>query len=264
MSEAKVVVIFGFGSLMDVQSAHNTMPSASNFRRGILRHHSRVYSLVSIGGLKSGRANLATREVAALAARPSQGSSIRGVLFDIPEEEFAAYAEREHRYLLEKRPVLQLGDGTGELEIITSAFTCLEQTDEQYLASLPGGAKEWEDRVGQHYPSAGPAPRGGEGGRLWGRADVLPMPAYMANVIAAASTLGEEWLLDAVDSTFLVDGTTSLRAYIRERLDGSDSEELRQVLGDRSLRLLAGSDSGSVLNMTLLQYFTTEATWRYA
>lgn len=221
----KTVTIFGVGSLMDVQSTHNTMPSASNFRKGILPHHRRVYSLVSIGGIKSGRAILETNEAAALSARPVHNSFIKGIVFDIPEGEFPAYLEREHRYRIESIPVLEIPllqkEHCGEsIETIlkqdfkpVNAFVCLEQTDEEYISSLPGGQEEWNDRVRSHYPD----------GRLWGRADILPMPRYMTAVMVAASTLGEEWLKDAVDNTYLVDGITSLRKYVQDRFHSCDT-----------------------------------------
>ena len=222
---------------------------------GVLTDHARVYSLVSIGGLKSGRANLVTREVAALAARPMRGQSIRGVLFDIPQEEFAPYVEREHRYRIEQRPVIQwTGSESIEGDII-NAFICLEQTDEEYLASLSGGSDEWHDRVGKYYP----AEDGGEGGRLWGRRDILPMTNYMADVIVAASTLGKEWLEDAVDNTFMVDGKTSLRIYVRDRLTSGDSDMLRQALVERSLKLPATEGEGRPgSGNTLLDYMVQE------
>ena len=48
----QVVTIFGFGSLMDVQSARKTMPSATNFRKGCVKvllltlTHSLTHSLL--------------------------------------------------------------------------------------------------------------------------------------------------------------------------------------------------------------------------
>ena len=187
--------------------------------------------------------------MAALAARPSPDSSsvIKGVLFDIPKEEFPAYMEREHRYNIEKRPVLQLErvssgspdeenmSGSGD---IVFAITCLEQSDEQYLERI--GAEEWESRVGRYYSE----------GRVWGRQDVRPIPQYMTNVIAAASTLGVEWLEDAVDNTYLVDGVTSLRTYV-QHIIGHDNElsALQEACHETEVEIDGES-------LTLLEYIT--------
>ena len=48
------VSIFGYGSLLSYQSVLTTMPSAFNFRSGILTGYSRNFNLVSINGLKLG------------------------------------------------------------------------------------------------------------------------------------------------------------------------------------------------------------------
>ena len=105
-----MVTIFGYGSLMNIQSKLRTMPSATQFRPATLPDYQRVFSLVSISSIRNGLANFETNEIAALAicpiirSTPSDSASskhcVHGILFDIPEDELEAYFDREHRYKL--------------------------------------------------------------------------------------------------------------------------------------------------------------------
>ena len=203
------ITIFGYGSLMSTTSAKRTMPSATNFRPGILSDFSRSYNLVSISGIRSGTANLATNEVAALSIAASFKHRVCGVLFEIPLEDLSPYLEREHRYKAMQVPVLDC-----DTDCIVTAWTVLEQTDEEYRDSMKGGADEWESRVGQYYS-----------GQLWGRHDIFPMRKYMVNALMAAFELGGlEWLDNMLDHTTtrgMDNRKCTLREYLIARLDGS-------------------------------------------
>jgi hypothetical protein len=94
------VNIFGYGSLMSSSSARDTMPSLTSHRPGVLHGYERVFSLVSLSGIRNGSACMETKEIAALAVRPSSKSSVRGCLFEIKTEDFPAFQEREHRFVL--------------------------------------------------------------------------------------------------------------------------------------------------------------------
>ncbi len=210
--------VFGYGSLVDEKSAKRTMPSARNFRRAVLLDYMRVFSIVSISGLKLGKARPETNEVAALAVKSQPGGMVPGFLFEISSEDLALYLEREHRYRQERVSVrvldnLEKWDGQcPTLLDVTSApsteniscWTVVEQTDDEYLMSMPGGAAEWHERVGQYY-----------GGRVWGRTDIYPMQPYMEHVVLTLlaglevdRVLAALWLQCFLCDTRLSDGTT--------------------------------------------------------
>ena len=195
---------------MDIRSALNTMPSCRNFRTGILPAYERIFSLVSIGGIRRGEADWDTREVAALAIRKAESDKgVFGCLFDIPREELPAYLEREHRYRLEEVEVEVRPPSTGESSssprlrssaVTVSAFTVVSQTDEEYKSSM--SAEEYSERVTKYYD-----------GPLWGRSDILPMREYANKCIFASGELGPEWEKNMLVGTLLADGQTRLIDY---------------------------------------------------
>jgi len=190
--------------LMDVSSAQATMPSAQNFRPAVLPNYQRVFSLVSIAGIRSGSSRRDTLEMAALAIRPCADSCVKGVAFEIPATEFEAYKEREHRYHAVEVEVLDYALSAHDASK-TSCFTVVEQTDDAYRAKMPGGAAEWQQRVGQYY----------DGAQLWGRRDILPMRGYLADVVLAARACGDaSWLQNLLDRCLLADGVTTVRSYL--------------------------------------------------
>lgn len=194
-----VVTIFGYGSLMDISSAVKTVPSARNLREARLDGYTRMYNLVSIGGIKSGNANQDTKEMAALAISKRPGAYVLGCLFEIDAAELDGYLLREHRYKVCEVEVFDYQN-----EKLVHATTVISQSDEEYYAKLPRESPEYEDMVGRWYS-----------GTLWGRSDILPMKSYMINCVIAAYHLGDkQWLDNMLDGTFLADNTTSLRSYM--------------------------------------------------
>lgn len=206
----KVLSIFGYGSLMTYSSVLRTMPNAVHHRGGTLQGYSRTFSLVSISGVRSGTADFDTLEVAALGVRPcsSPDAVVRGVLFDIPEDEFAAFVEREHRYRVLKLPVIDADAYAKDSDGIVEAWVVVEQTDEQYRGTM--SSDEYESRVGRYYS-----------GQLWGRPDIKPMREYLSNCIIAADAVDTELgqhdnahLTNFLDECLLANGATSIREYV--------------------------------------------------
>jgi len=196
------------------------MPSATCFRPAILHDYERIFNLVSVSGIRSGLADFSTMEVSALAIRPNTGSVVRGVCFDIPENELASYFVREHRYLA-KRVCVTINDNLEDLQrsVSKSCWTVIEQTDEIYRASMD--TAEWHDRVGQYYQ-----------GILWGREGILPMRQYLRMCLNASWELGGRlWLNNMVDEGRLADGCTTIREYILRHPDRF--EDLIPLLDDR-------------------------------
>ena len=166
---------------------------------------------MSISGIRNGLVNLETNEMAALAIRKSSDTTtVLGTVFDIPESELPAYLEREHRY----KPLLvevtididkatPAEDVPSSFSSVRSAWTVVEQTDEEYRATM--SVEEYTERVSQHYD-----------GMLWGRPDIFPMRKYSNEVIAAAHKLGgATWVENLILCTMLSDRNTRLVDYYR-------------------------------------------------
>eukprot|EP00607_Mallomonas_marina_P002861 CAMPEP_0182428414 /NCGR_PEP_ID=MMETSP1167-20130531/22949_1 /TAXON_ID=2988 /ORGANISM="Mallomonas Sp, Strain CCMP3275" /LENGTH=206 /DNA_ID=CAMNT_0024611321 /DNA_START=291 /DNA_END=911 /DNA_ORIENTATION=- len=198
MRTANLISIFGYGSLTDIQSARSTLPSAENFRKGRLEGYRRSYNLVSIGGIKSGSANLKTLEMAALSIHPSDSDSkVLGCLFDVDRSDLEPYKEREHRYNIVQ---VMVHEENGH---IVNAYTVVQQTDEEYKQTM--SESEYYERVGQYYS-----------GSVWGRTDILPMRDYMKQVNAAQRVLGgQEYVDNMLEDTLLADGVTTLKQYLQ-------------------------------------------------
>jgi hypothetical protein len=205
--------IFGYGSLMNFQSTLRTMPSARNFRPG----------RVSISGIRNGNVNLDTNEIAALAITDIESSAtyVNGILFEIPVDELDAYFEREHRY---KRVQIVAEDlSNTDSPKSCSCWTVVEQTDEEYLASMGHSKDEWYERVGRYYA-----------GRLWGRRDVFPMRDYLIEFIRSGVLLGgEAWITNILDDTVIADRTTSIREYILSN-ESIFPKEILELCGNKS------------------------------
>lgn len=211
------MTIFGYGSLMDVQSCRQTLPTAQNFRRGELPGYRRSYNLVSIGRIKSGEADLRTMEVAALSIGACASCAVLGCLFEIPPDELGPYLTREHRYKALQLQVRDLSTCGGYV----LAWTVLEQTDDDYVAKLLREGLDWEETIGRYYK-----------GQLWGRADVLPLRKYMIMCVLAACSLGgTEFVDNMLDGTVLADGVTPLRTHVQRLLREfkSAGDELSEV-----------------------------------
>ncbi len=105
------------------------------------------------------------------------------------------------------------------------ALICCEYTDEEYKEDKCGGSdEEYNSRVGQHYK-----------GRLW-RHDILPVRYYLSMCASAAKALGQEFLDNFLEHSYLADRQTSIKQYLHERPDilhleqlCVDDEELQRI-----------------------------------
>lgn len=211
------VLVAGYASLMDEASARETMPSISAFRLGSVPDYCRVFNLVSIINVRRG---LATgRRLATCTARPRPGCSLSVCLFEIPLEELEPLAVREARLRLAPVRVDTLG---GIDAAPATALLCLESSDDEYRERWCGGddADAYHEQVGRWYD-----------GRLY-RDDCLPVPSYLLRCMRAHAAAGT--VANFLDSSFLGDGRTTLRAHVQAEVDapecGWSDEERTEVL----------------------------------
>lgn len=200
--------IFGYGSLMHVQSTLRTMPHATNFQPAILSGYKRCFSLVSIWGLRNRISFLETKELAALCIVPSKYHSVNGIVFDIPEDQFPAYLEREHRYYCIDVTV-EISIRGHEPQLVSAKTVVPYKSNEDYFVAKYSSQEEWQEKIAQYYD-----------GSLFERTDIFPMRSYLADCLVAANVLGSDaWLHNFYDECFLSDGKTTIRSYIADHPD---------------------------------------------
>jgi len=206
IKKEKTVSIFGYGSLMNIDSAIKTMPSLSNFRLAKLIGYKRIFSLFAVVRLIKGDVDINDIENAGLAIRPNKeeeniNNTVFGCVFDILEDELPSYFEREKIYKVKKVPIM-----TCDFENVT-AYTVIEQTDEEYINSF--GEQNYDSQIGKYYS-----------GSIWHRKDILPAKKYFEMVCTTAiNNQNIELLKNFLDETYLANEITTIREYIFSNKD---------------------------------------------
>jgi hypothetical protein len=193
------VCIVGYGLLVDELWARQDTPSLSEHQLGWLQGYARCFNLVSIINLRRG--NAVGRRLASCTAVAMPDSVLRVALFWLPTAELPDLLRREARL----RPVwVTVEDDTGApVEAILFAAS----DNERYLREACGGdAAVYHAHVGQFYS-----------GELY-RQDLLPVHSYMMRCLRAHRAAGRAALANFLDRSFLGDGVTPLREYLRAEL----------------------------------------------
>ena len=204
--------IAGYASLMDCESARLTTPSLINFRYGAVEGYARIFNLVSIVNIQRG---LATgQHLATATARPSPAHRLLVCLFDVPVGELPSLLQRERRLRHSCVPFREVGTGSGSGQDEGEPNKCVlftEYSDDEYFRERCGGDEAvFHDEVGQFY----------RGRRIY-RDDLLPVPSYLVRCVRAHRQVGDRaFLANFLDGSFLGDGKTTVRAYLRAELAG--------------------------------------------
>ena len=204
------ITIIGFGSLLSEASARRTTPGLSNYRLVTVPGYRRIFNKVGIVFVSKFGASPRDRAISSCATRYDGTTQLVCAAFDIPADEFPALEEREHRYRwTEVRYEGHAGIGRGVM--------CTESTDDAYREKC-GSADEYEHRVGRYYR-----------GKIW-RDDILPHPMYLDFCLDAARAHGPRVIDNFLDTSYLADGVTTIRAYLagRERLGSLAPDEIWQ------------------------------------
>jgi len=210
----QTMTVLGFGSLMSESSVRSTTPSMRNFRYVRILGHRRVFAHTPPIFYENGIAKADTLEVASLSAEPCEGGEFCGVAFEIPADEWPAFVEREDEYILKPSPFVALENPASLCEVDYGTqggegWLCTRSSDEalkergvwpRYLAAiekLPAGAP----RTCWHWAET---------------SGLLPCPAYLRHCLLSSerADVPEAVRTSFLDATFLVDRTTSLRAYL--------------------------------------------------
>lgn len=191
------ITVAGYGSLLSEPSARETAPELRNFTLCRIEGYQRAFDKVAMVFFQRHGASEDRRDIAALSAFPKAGASMIGCRFDVAESDYLAIYEREHRYRWAYADTFALDGGEA-----VRARLAVSTSDEDYRLNKCVTEAEYHHRVGRYY-----------GGKLW-RDDVLPFPTYLAHVLRAARSAGDEVYANVLDTTWLADRRTSLRAYL--------------------------------------------------
>ncbi|WP_020682176.1 gamma-glutamylcyclotransferase family protein [Marinobacterium rhizophilum] len=191
-----MITVLGYGSLLSQRSALETVPSLTGFRRVRVPGYRRIFNKVGVVFFSRHGADPASLEIASCSTQAMPGSEIICSAFEVPEADFPALYEREHRFRWIEAEAL---DETGSR---CRGRICTGSNDMDYRLNKCVTPEEYHRRVGQYY-----------GGSLW-RDDILPYRRYLAFCLEAAASQGQAVLDNFMDSSFLADGHTSIREYL--------------------------------------------------
>lgn len=196
-----VVTIFGYGSLMELDSLRETCPSARNLRVGKLDGYIRVFNLVSVKRIREKICTEESKEIAVVSVRAKEGSTSLGVMFDIDEDQVAAYKLRERGYKFCTVPVIEL-DTSKEF----NCLLCYENNEEDYKLKYKS-QEEFHQQIGQFYS-----------GQIWNRQDIFPIRRYLSSIRRASFLLGGQNLHSHIlDNSYLSNGSATIRQYLRSK-----------------------------------------------
>lgn len=207
----ETLTIIGFGSLLSEASARRTTPRLTNYRLVTVTGYRRIFNKAGIVFISRFGASRDDRAIASCATRYDGSTRIVCCAFDIPASVFPALDEREHRYHWTEVDFTDVSGPAGRGRM------CTESTDDAYRCKC-GTVEAYERRVGQFYR-----------GRIW-RDDLLPFPMYLDFCLDAARTHGPAVVDNFLDTSYLADGVTTIRAYLagRERASSLAPDEIME------------------------------------
>lgn len=200
-SNEKTIPVLGYGSLLSEASARETVPSLAKFHLVQVSGYKRIFNKVGIVFFQRYNASENDIRISSCATRKDPKFEIICSHFECSERDFLLMYEREHRFRWVSAE-FRATDGS-----VGRARMCTENTDENYLLNKCVTQTEYWNRVGQFYS-----------GKIW-RDDIRPFPTYLKHCLKAAQSQGSDVLDNFLDTSFLADGTTTIRRYIGETPD---------------------------------------------
>lgn len=193
-----MISVVGYGSLLSEASARQTVPTLENFRLVRVPGFRRIFNKVGVVFFSRHGASADDLEIASCSTE-SADAEIICCQFECSEAAFADLYEREHRFRWIEVDTHALQD-----DGIARGRMCTGYSDADYRLNKCITETEYQHRVGQYYS-----------GLLW-REDILPFPRYLAFCLQSAATQGVEVLDNFMDSSYLADGTTTIRQYLQQ------------------------------------------------
>lgn len=200
MSE-KLITIIGFGSLLSESDARRTCPNLKNFRYGRVPGYARVF-----GKVDSNETDYSKPQIANWAFFEAEGHETLVTLFEIPEEEYEAFVEREMDYHLKSVKYIELDTAAEGQGIACCAFKSNAEFME-YLQNQPLQRQLYDERYQHKYR-----------GEVW-RNDILPRNKYLAFCLEAARNIHEKYVDNILNQSYLADRETTIKSYLKGQHD---------------------------------------------
>ncbi len=192
---SKLITIIGFGSLLSKKSSKITCPKLRNFRKIRVNGYQRIFNLASPTAINFINNNAIN--ISACSTIKKDNSGFLAIAFDITEDQWENFANRESGYQL--LPV----EFTNEENNTDTGILCVNfnnnhlenhHTSKDLLIKLRGELNYTADII---------------------RNDILPWEIYLDYCINSAKKLGEDYLNSFLDESFLADETTTIREYLK-------------------------------------------------
>ncbi|WP_026941733.1 gamma-glutamylcyclotransferase [Hellea balneolensis] len=191
--------VIGYASLLSPISIKRLFPNARNITPVKIPGHARCFNSYGTLSIAKGLAQSGDKELAHAAAILRPDTTLYALAFELDEADFKTYERHEFRYDLQEVEATSRVTG-GSL----SAIICYEGADHLIDTSLVGVSDIYA-LYAQYGVSA-----------FW-HTQHLPADIYLKHCLAAARELGEDWVSNFLDSSFIHDRETSMREYLADR-----------------------------------------------
>ncbi|MEP3891236.1 MAG: hypothetical protein ABJN69_12315 [Hellea sp.] len=188
--------VIGYASLLSHISIKRLFPNVGRIIPVEIQGHARCFNSYGTLSLNKGLASKADKNLAHASAILRPNSMLYALAFELDETDFRTYERHEFRYAL--RAVEAVSQETGEL---LSAIICYEGTDHDIDTSLIGVSD-----IYALYEQYGVI-------SFW-HTQHLPAEIYLKHCLASARALGERYVRNFLDTSFIYDRETSVRAFL--------------------------------------------------
>ena len=193
-----MIKIFGFGTLVLLESALQTCPNLKNFEPAMVKNAARVFGKVNLRAAHRGDVNWESMEVASCFLEDMAGHDTIGVCFDIPVDEWPLMRAREIDYDCRKIEIFDLKGNSKGHAITFYGF----DNDDAFMSQLNDGDHEYLRSRRGHYQ-----------GNMY-RDGIYPGEDYLQKCFRAHHQSGALLRENFLDHSLLSDRTTTMRAYL--------------------------------------------------
>ena len=188
--------VIGYASLLSPISIKRLFPNASRITPVEIHGHARCFNSYGTLSLNKGLAHRADKNLAHASAILRPNSILYALAFKLDDADFQTYQRHEFRYALRETEVVSRETREAFKEII-----CYEGTDHDIDTLLVGVPDIY--RLYEQYDVSS----------FWHRQD-LPADIYLKHCLASARELGPDYVANFLDTSFIYDRETSVRAYL--------------------------------------------------
>jgi len=189
-------LVIGYASLLSPISIRRLFPHVGNITSVKIPGHARCFNSYGTLSIKAGLAQKGDKDLAHAAAILRPGSMIYALAFELDKTDFETYRRHEFRYDLREIEVTSRESGK-----LLKAIICYEGTDHRIDTSLVG-----VEDIYALYAEYGVS-------SFWHRQE-LPAQTYLEHCLAGARELGDDYVGNFLDTSFIYDRKTSLRAFM--------------------------------------------------